>query len=137
MTWTVNDEIKIMANVQAYFHVAHKVCTVPRHRRYRRRYMITFASQRFIDYVPLAIEHEVNQNFAKRIRNTLIDTIFKDEASERINMERLLDEDPVIAKQRADLREKISGLERIKQKLDEFWFQDSISRLGFDEEMPI
>jgi hypothetical protein len=71
--------------------------------------------------VPLAIEHDLNQNFARRIRNTLIDTIFRDEQGGRINMERLLDEDPVVAKKRASLEEKITRLENIKEKLDDFW----------------
>ncbi|KIM37374.1 hypothetical protein M413DRAFT_448441 [Hebeloma cylindrosporum] len=38
-TWALEDEVKVMATVQAYFHVACK---------------------RFIDYVPLTIEHELN-----------------------------------------------------------------------------
>lgn len=36
-------------------------------------------------------------------------------------MERLLDEDPVVAKTRASLEEKITRLENIKEKLDDFW----------------
>jgi len=74
--------------------------------------------------VPLSIEHELNQNFAKKIRSTLIDTIFKDEQSGRIDMKGLLDEDPAIAKQRAELQGRISVMERIKETLDDFWTPD-------------
>ena len=73
-----------------------------------------------MDYIPLTIEHELNQNFAKRIRNTLVDNIFKDEEGTAIDMRGLLDEDPVIAKQRRHLEGKISGLEKIKVKLEDF-----------------
>lgn len=80
-----------------------------------------------MDYVPLTIEHEMNQNFAKRIRNTLIDNIYRDEEGAVIDMHSLLDEDPVIAKQRACLEGKISGLEKIKLTLEEYRLMDDIS----------
>jgi hypothetical protein len=97
---------------------------------------ILSVSQRFIDYIPLAIEHELNQNLANRIQNTLVDTLFKDEQSGRINLERLLDEDPVVARKRAGLKRKIAELERIKETLDEFWSGNSISGLSQDVQWP-
>jgi hypothetical protein len=137
MTWTADDEIKIMANVQAYFQVAHKACSL-KIIFVSYRNLIPSVSQRFIDYIPLAIEHELNQNLANRIQNTLVDTLFKDEQTGRINMERLLDEDPVVARKRAGLKRKIAELERIKETLDEFWSGNSISGLSQEaSESPI
>jgi len=77
--------------------------------------------QRIIDNVPLIIEHELNQKFATRIRNTLIHTIFKDSHSGRVKLEELLNEDPIIALRRTDLEDRICRLSKIKIKLDQFW----------------
>jgi hypothetical protein len=78
-------------------------------------------TQRIIDNVPLIIEHELNQKFATKIRNKLIHTIFKDSHSGRVNLEDLLNEDPIIALRRTDLGDRISRLLKIKTKLDQFW----------------
>ena len=78
-------------------------------------------TQRIIDNVPLVIEHELNQNFAAKIRNKLIDTISKDSQSGRVNLEELLNEDPIIALKRKDLEDRISRLSKIKANLDRFW----------------
>jgi hypothetical protein len=55
------------------------------------------------------------------IRNKLIHTIFKDSQSGRVNLEDLLNEDPIIALRRTDLGDRISRLLKIKTKLDQFW----------------
>jgi hypothetical protein len=47
-----------------------------------------------------------------------------------IDMERLLDEDPVVTRKRAGLKRKIAELERSKETLDGFWSGDSVSGLG-------
>ena len=80
-----------------------------------------------MDYVPLTIEHELSQNFAKRIRSTLVNSIFGDEEGAVIDMRSLLDEDPIIAKQREDLEKKLLKFSEIKEKLVEFRLMDNIS----------
>lgn len=116
-TWSDDDEVKVMANVQAYFEVAHKVSV-----------LLSLSGpdcmlsiQRITDNVPLVIEHELNQNFAAKIHNKLIDTIFKDSQSGQVNLEDLLKEDLSIALKRETLEDKISRLSKIKAKLDQFW----------------
>jgi len=90
-------------------------------------------TQRIIDNVPLVIEHELNQEFATRIRNTLIHTIFKDSHSGRVNLEELLNEDPTIALRRTDLEDRISRLSKIKIKLDHFW-GDRVPNFDLEED---
>ncbi|KAF9524508.1 P-loop containing nucleoside triphosphate hydrolase protein [Crepidotus variabilis] len=98
-TWTIDDEIEIMAGVQAYFHVAY---------------------QRIIDYIPLTIEHELNQNLANNIGNALIDKVMQDTTEHRVTFEQLLSEDPVIAAKREELQNRRSRLLKIKAVLDKF-----------------
>jgi hypothetical protein len=53
------EELQVMANVRAYFQVAHKVCAhIPLIYYFRKVY---FPLKRIIDYVPLAIEHSLHQ----------------------------------------------------------------------------
>jgi len=75
-TWGVDDELGVMANVQAYFEVAHRVSFL--FVKFQEFLDDLSLTQRIIDNVPLIIEHELNQKFATRIRNKLINTIFKD-----------------------------------------------------------
>ncbi|KAJ3500914.1 hypothetical protein NLJ89_g9578 [Agrocybe chaxingu] len=98
-TWGDDAEIKVMANVMGYFQVAYK---------------------RIIDYVPLIIEHELNQTFASKLSNVLIDRIFQDSRESRIDLESLLQEDPELAARRRELAERKKCLTQIKKKLDEF-----------------
>jgi hypothetical protein len=89
-------------------------------------------TQRIIDNVPLIIEHELNQKFATKLRNKLIDTIFKDSQSGRVNIEELLNEDPIIALRRKDLEDRVSQLSKIKAKLDQFW-GDSLPNFDLED----
>ncbi|CAA7263847.1 unnamed protein product [Cyclocybe aegerita] len=98
-TWGDDAEIKVMANVMGYFQVAYK---------------------RIIDYVPLIVEHELNQTFASKLSNVLIDRIFQDSREGRIDLESLLQEDPELAARRRELAERKICLTQIKNKLDEF-----------------
>ena len=76
--------------------------------------------QRFVDYIPLAIEHELNQTFSDNIRNTLIQTLSEDSQNGRIDLTDLLNEDPITAARRVNLDIKISRLQKIMAELDRF-----------------
>jgi len=76
--------------------------------------------QRFVDYIPLAIEHELNQTLSNNIRNTLIQTLSEDSQNGCIDLTDLLNEDPITAARRVDLDIKISRLHKIMAELDRF-----------------
>ena len=76
--------------------------------------------QRFVDYIPLAIEHELNQNLSDNIRNTLIQTLFEDSHNGRIDLADLLNEDPATARRRIDLESRTNRLRKIMDELDRF-----------------
>jgi len=105
-TWSVEDELKVMATVQAYFHVAHK---------------------RFIDYVPLAIENELNQAFAFGIEEVLFKSIFEDSEHGRLSLQDILTEDPALASKRKELGEKKTRLSQIEEKLDTFMLKSQLT----------
>ncbi|KAF9482869.1 hypothetical protein BDN70DRAFT_874456 [Pholiota conissans] len=102
-TWTINEEMKIIAKVQAYFQVAYK---------------------RIIDYVPLTIEHELNQNFAQAIAKTLLSRLFKDSEGGKLDLASLLREDPVLERRRKALKDREARLLRIQEKLESFMSLD-------------
>jgi len=105
-TWTVEDEVKVMANVQAYFQVAYK---------------------RIIDYVPLMIEHELNQSFATGLSNALVDRIFDNARRGKMSLEDLVKEDPLIAAKRNELEDRKNRLLLIQEKLNTFWQSGSLA----------
>ena len=75
-----------------------------------------------IDYVPLTIEHALNQAFAKNLRKSLFESLQLGPGDEgdRYWFADLLVEDPVLAKKRAFLEDRKSRLELIKKRLDTF-----------------
>ncbi|THU90221.1 hypothetical protein K435DRAFT_760491 [Dendrothele bispora CBS 962.96] len=91
------DELNLMANVQAYFKVAYK---------------------RFIDDTPLLIEHELNQALAHKLPFVIFEDLLSGDKSQRIKD--LLAEDPSIAKHRRMLQDKIEKLNDIKERLADF-----------------
>jgi len=93
-----DDELLVMATVTAYFEVA---------------------SKRFVDHIPLAIEHELNQTFSEKIQQTLIEDIMSgpDLAGK---MKDLLSEDEAIASRRQFLEQRLERLKEIKEKLYQF-----------------
>jgi hypothetical protein len=104
-----------MANVRAYFQVAYKVQNFICH----PSSTYPFTPQRVIDYVPLAIEHELNQTLAKKLQQSLFQSLLKvPDAAER--MKELLDEDPDIASQRKFLESRKARLIEIKERLENF-----------------
>jgi len=92
-------ELELMAESYAYFQVAHK---------------------RIIDYVPLTIEHELNQTFVNNLQNLLFSNITQ-ESTTPGRLEELVQESPDITKRRRKLETRRMDLLKIKQKLDTFW----------------
>ncbi|KAJ7595066.1 P-loop containing nucleoside triphosphate hydrolase protein [Mycena floridula] len=90
------EEIKLMSDVRAYFQVAYK---------------------RIIDYVPLLIEHQLNQALVARLPGMLIGNLTTGlNVNER--MADLISEDPEIAEERRRLESKIARLREIQEKLN-------------------
>ncbi|KAG5640430.1 hypothetical protein DXG03_008696 [Asterophora parasitica] len=95
---THNDEaIQVMAVVRAYFEVAYK---------------------RVIDYVPLTIEHELNQTLAAHFQDSLLNR-FLGKMGTPDQMKALLTEDPSLAKKREFLEDRRTRLQQIKRRLEE------------------
>jgi hypothetical protein len=90
------EELLIMAKVRAYFQVAYK---------------------RIIDYIPLAIEHELNQALANRLQESLFKDLIKEP---RERLEELLCEDPVVASKRKFLQGRVKTLGEMQIKLANF-----------------
>jgi len=77
-------------------------------------------SQRFIDVVPLTIEHQLNQPLAKGISQSLIEKITGGDLSSETMQERMegmLSEDPKVASRRQFLKERICRLREISDRL--------------------
>ncbi|KAK0501905.1 P-loop containing nucleoside triphosphate hydrolase protein [Armillaria luteobubalina] len=91
------DALLVMAKVRAYFEIAYK---------------------RFIDNVPLTIEHELHQSLLHRLSESLIQDMGRPDGSQRAR--EMLREDPVIASRRKILDDRIARLEEIKKKLYAF-----------------
>ncbi|KAJ4492602.1 P-loop containing nucleoside triphosphate hydrolase protein [Lentinula edodes] len=95
---TYNDELSVMATVSAYFQVA---------------------SKRFVDHIPLAIEHELNQFFAANVHQALLqDMMSGTDVPGRLKD--LLSEDEGITTRRQFLNERLTRLEEIREKLSQF-----------------
>ncbi|PBK68045.1 hypothetical protein ARMSODRAFT_292786 [Armillaria solidipes] len=91
------EALLVMAKVRAYFEIAYK---------------------RFIDNVPLTIEHELHQTLLRRLSESLIKDMGTSDASQRAR--EMLREDPAIASRREILKDRIARLEEIKKKLYAF-----------------
>ena len=81
---------------------------------------ITFSPQRIIDYVPMAIEHELNQTFVDGLQHLLFSHITQ-EAEIPGRLEELVQESASMAKRRRKLETRRTDLLKIKQKLKTFW----------------
>ncbi|KIJ12479.1 hypothetical protein PAXINDRAFT_101195 [Paxillus involutus ATCC 200175] len=96
------DELIVMADVRAYFHVAYK---------------------RIIDHIPLKIEHTLHQALAGKLSVTLlqsliVDTTARGDFAER--MKELASEDPAIALKRDHLQARRVRLHEYRRKLVNF-----------------
>lgn len=109
-----------MADSYAYFQVAHKVHIL------LNLSLISYIvdnhpfTQRIIDYVPLTIEHELNQTFVKNLQPLLFSNIAQ-EATTPGRLEELVQEDSALEKRRRRLEKRRTDLLKIKEKLDAFW----------------
>jgi len=92
------DELVVMAEVHAYFEVAHK---------------------RISHSVPMTIEHSLNQPLANNMQETLLKSLFEDPSATE-SMKDLLSEEPSIAITRERLESKKVRLLEIKAKLNDF-----------------
>ena len=106
----------VMANVRAYFQVAYKVFPIQASLLRNKLNVIT---QRIIDYIPLAIEHELNQSLAINFRTRLFESLLQ-QPNAADKMKILWSEDPALAKRRSFLEERRARLMQIKQRLDDF-----------------
>ncbi|KAK0220837.1 P-loop containing nucleoside triphosphate hydrolase protein [Armillaria nabsnona] len=91
------EALLVMAKVRAYFEIAYK---------------------RFIDNVPLTIEHELHQTLLSRLSESLIKDMGLPDANQRAR--EMFREDPAIASRRDILNDRIARLEEIKKKLYAF-----------------
>ncbi|RDB19012.1 Interferon-induced GTP-binding protein Mx [Hypsizygus marmoreus] len=89
------DALLVMSNVRAYFQVAFK---------------------RVVDYVPLVIDHGLNQALAGSLQKSLFQSLTTNNTTER--MEELLSEDPILAQKRASLESRKTNLLQIKERLE-------------------
>ncbi|KAJ3972925.1 P-loop containing nucleoside triphosphate hydrolase protein [Lentinula raphanica] len=92
------NELSVMATVSAYFGIA---------------------SKRFVDQIPLAIEHELNQLFAANIHQVLVDSVMSG-ANVAERMKELLSEDETITARRQNLTQRLARLREIAEKLSRF-----------------
>jgi hypothetical protein len=72
-----------------------------------------------IDYIPLTIEHELNQTLANNFETSLLKSLFEEPDASDV-MKALLREDPALTTKRASLEERRVRLTEIKQRLDNF-----------------
>ncbi|ESK90666.1 hypothetical protein Moror_4130 [Moniliophthora roreri MCA 2997] len=89
-------ELDLMGDVRAYFKVAYK---------------------RFIDNIPMTIEHELSQEFAKRLHKRLSMVLLSYNEQQ---IKELMAEKPEIPKKRLALLSDISRLQEISRLLEEF-----------------
>jgi len=91
------EEFVVMADVRAYFQVAYK---------------------RIIDYLPLTIEHELNQAMVSKLQTALVESVIKNGSDEW--RKGLLGEDPVISAKRRKFEGTKQRLVDIKQRLADY-----------------
>ncbi|KAJ8519228.1 hypothetical protein ONZ45_g3813 [Pleurotus djamor] len=92
------EELTVMGNVRAYFQVAFK---------------------RFIDAVPLAIEHVLNRGMANSLPGALMQSLLESQDS-AARMKDLVAESPELEKKRKDLASRKERLETIRKLLNAF-----------------
>lgn len=113
------EELIVMADVRAFFHVAYKVSCA------HQLYIKVFYSpeQRIIDHIPLTIEHGLHHALANQLSQSLLTSLLTDVASghnfsERMN--ELVSEDTSIAEKRNMLSTRKKRLSDIRQRLMTF-----------------
>ncbi|EJC99984.1 uncharacterized protein FOMMEDRAFT_170072 [Fomitiporia mediterranea MF3/22] len=91
-----HEELKVMADVRAYFFVAYK---------------------RIIDNIPLVIEHALHQSLAENMKRTLLQRLNLGAPDAAKRLRNLMEEDPTVAQEREALTSKIATLEKIEAEL--------------------
>jgi hypothetical protein len=113
------EEITVMADVRAYWQVAYKV--IPSQAATKPTYLITnHTFQRIIDYVPLTIEHTLNQAVSCDLQRRLWMALDLGGADVGERLKTLLSEDPAVAAKRRDLEAKRQRLLAFQAKLARF-----------------
>ncbi|KAG6830725.1 hypothetical protein H0H92_015004 [Tricholoma furcatifolium] len=107
------DALFVMASVRAYFQVAHKARISTTSLQYG-------LMMRIIDYVPLTIEHKLNQSIANHLQRSLFESLQQGEGTDRDKMVKLLTEDPSLATKRQFLEDRQRRLKIMKAKLNAF-----------------
>ncbi|KAF9220695.1 hypothetical protein BS17DRAFT_810582 [Gyrodon lividus] len=96
------DELTVMADVRAYFHVAYK---------------------RVIDVIPLKIEHALHQELTHKFSLSLLQGVMGhgvSEGNQAGRMKELVSDDPAIVQKRERLEARKSRLLEIQRKLSSF-----------------
>lgn len=110
------EELVVMADVRAYFQVAYKV-RAPIVYQLVFLFCLTLLEKRLVDYIPLTIEHVLNQSLAQALMRSLIQKLQLGSAESSERLEQLIAEDPEIAYERKDLLSRISSLEKVVDEL--------------------
>ncbi|KAG2155240.1 P-loop containing nucleoside triphosphate hydrolase protein [Suillus bovinus] len=93
------EELIVMADVRAYYHVAYK---------------------RIIDHIPLTIEHALHHALTQQLSQSLLTSLLTDVASGPNFSDRMVSEDPSVAQKRASLSTRKQRLSDIRRKLMTF-----------------
>ncbi|KAF8825881.1 hypothetical protein HHX47_DHR6000635 [Lentinula edodes] len=80
---------------------------------------LSVMATRFVDHIPLAIEHELNQFFAANVHQALLQDIMSG-TDVPGRLKDLLSEDEGITTRRQFLNERLTRLEEIREKLSQF-----------------
>ncbi|KAH9830095.1 P-loop containing nucleoside triphosphate hydrolase protein [Rhodofomes roseus] len=95
------EEMQVMAEVRAYFHVAYK---------------------RIIDYVPLSVDHLFLFGLSERLQDTLIEKLGLGSAKSTERCAAYLSEDASVVAARTELLGKRERLESVQKELDNFMY---------------
>ena len=82
--------------------------------------LIAIRAQRVIDNVPLTIHHDFVQGFAYGLQAHLLGKLDLGGEDAAARIEKLLEEDPGVARERKALEEKKGRLENLKARLNDF-----------------
>ncbi|KAF7329133.1 hypothetical protein MKEN_00173800 [Mycena kentingensis (nom. inval.)] len=93
------NEFTMMGQVRAYWQIAY---------------------QRFIDYIPLIIEHEFTHLLAQNLQRALFAELLAEDAPGEVGkrMKALLAENPTISDERRKLKDKMGRLNEMQQRLE-------------------
>ncbi|KAH9932350.1 P-loop containing nucleoside triphosphate hydrolase protein [Fomitopsis serialis] len=95
------EEMQVMAEVRAYFHVAYK---------------------RVIDYIPLSIDHLFLYGLSERLQDTLIEKLGLGSVKSTERCAAYLSEDANVVAARTELLGKRERLESVQKELDNFMY---------------